>query len=130
MNKPIVINEKNKDRITAELDTLQKKCSVRTISFQAILSCCNKVEERIGLPKKYLKGVRISVDPYAQTFPNAYKYTPESTQFDAVHTGKEWKLIKLYRSATRGPKLEFIVVLTEEAKKEVLLRLEHFSRYE
>lgn len=129
MKREIIINEKNADRIRAELDELQKRCSARTIYFVNIADDCKTVERKLDLPKKYLKGVTIQVDHNAQDFPSAYKYTPESTHFTAVHTGKEWKLTDLRRDTTLRASKAFRVFLTEEAKAAILDRMSEFGRW-
>lgn len=99
--KEIIISEKNRERIEAELEEVQKRCTVRTITFSDIVSACEALEKKYPVAKKYLEGVSyFELDVNEQNFPSAYKYTPESTYINVVMRGGKWRLVKVYRYKT------------------------------
>ena len=124
--KPIIVKETNKERIQQELDVLQKRSKVRTIDAGDILKACSRIEKELNVTKKALVGTVAIVDPNAQDFPKAYKYTPESTSFRIVRTSTGWKLTDLYRDSCARSDNRYIVTIPEEAKQEILHRFERF----
>lgn len=126
MMKDIVIKEANRGRIEAELEKVQGKCRERLIDYKRICDALKEVENELGIPKKALKGVSVNIDWNAQHFAKAYKYTPESTQFRAVHTGTAWKLTYVGRCACRVPNRRHLVTLTNDAKAAIIARMEQF----
>lgn len=122
----IIIKDENRDRIEAELEKVQGKCRERLITYKGICDVLKEVENELAIPKKALKGVRVDIDWNAQHFAKAYKYTPESTQFRAVHTGTAWKLTYVVRCACRVPSKGHLVTLTDEAKAAIIKRMECF----
>lgn len=128
MKKPIIIKESNFPRINAEIEAVEKRCTVRTIdNAETIAKALTKIENRLNIPKKHMKGIKADIDLHAQTFPNAYKGRPESTHFTATYTGTAWKLESVERWYTRGPSQRYRVELTEEAKKAIIDRMSEFD---
>lgn len=128
MKKPIIIKESNFPRINAEIEAVEKRCTVRTIdNAETIAKALARIEDRLNIPKKYMKGIKADIDLHAQTFPNAYKGRPESTHFTATYTGTAWKLESVERWYTRGPSQRYRVELTEEAKKAIIDRMSEFE---
>lgn len=70
----------------------------RTITADKVLYELKQYEEKLGIPKKALKGVTVHIDPNAQHFPVSYKYIPMSTMFWAEHNGREWVLTRILRA--------------------------------
>ena len=116
----IVINEKNIDRIQAELDKVQIKSRVRTITTEDILRATVIIEQELHIPKKSMTGIKATVDINAESFPNAYHGIPYSTHFSLERTKTAWKLTGISRNQTRSEKRTFVLTLTEEAKEAII----------
>lgn len=97
----IIINDTNKDRITAAIQEAEGKASVRTITYKDIVRSVQRIEKRLGIPKKCMEGVMYNVDVHAQNFPKSYKYSAESTQFVIEFSKRKWRLISVERYYTR-----------------------------
>lgn len=72
--------------------------------------------------KKHLPGCEIHCDPNARSFPNAYKYVPESTHFSVVRRPSGWYLTRVCRDTCgthRGRR-----VLTDGAKADIIAAAE------
>lgn len=70
----------------------------RKLTPQQILDAIAAAESTWDLPKKWLPGIRISVDVNAQNFPGTYKGIPESTCFTAERRSTGWVLVKVARA--------------------------------
>ncbi len=97
----IIVKPENRARIEAALEAVQGKSRTRTITYDIIANRLQAVEKVYSIPKTALKGVKVSLDPHAQNFPNAYRGRPESTQVEAIYTGTAWKITDIYRGYTR-----------------------------
>ena len=109
--------------IEAELEAVQKRCNVRLITAEEIMDTLVEIHDLLGISKKAQNGVEIDVDLNAKTFPNAYKYIPQSTHFSAVYKSGSWRITDIYRDVTRGPKSRIIVTHTEDSKRAIIDRL-------
>ena len=87
----------------------------------------NFVLENIKLPiaKKYYEGIEVEIDVNAQDFPNAYKYTPESTIFCAVYKNRNWHITNIRRDTCKRPKEKITLVLPSETKQAIIRFYEH-----
>ena len=108
--------------LTEAIEEAQKRCTARTIDAFIVCRNLEEVERRLDLPKRALEGISVTVDPNAQDFPKAYKYTPESTVFSAVYKSGSWKITDVTREKTAKLFQGTRVTLTEEAKAEVIAR--------
>jgi hypothetical protein len=123
----IKINVKNQDKLSSLIESVEKKCSIRLISVEGIRYAVEDIEKRLEnlLYKKDWKGLRFWCDNNAQTFPMAYKGTPESTQFIVERGVKDWFVSQIQRSkcCTKS-----CIPLNIELKKEniALFLAEHF----
>ena len=126
----IIIDEKHAEKIAAVLETVQKRAKVRTITTEQVLDLPERLREFYGIPKKYLKGLRVCVDFNAQDFPNAYKYTPESTVINIEFSETKCYLTDAAREQCRKES-EFIYSyeLPEEMQKALLKRFKAAARY-
>lgn len=122
----IVIKVENKDRIEEAIRKVEGRATARTIDFEIILKSIEKIEDHLGIAKKDMTGCEATVDFYADDFPQAYKWTPESTQFHIKKTASGWNLISVYRAKCGRYKERYFVSLTEEAKKAVLEKAARF----
>lgn len=119
--KSIIINETNKAKIETVIQEVEGKASVRTITYNDIVKATQRIEKKLGIPKKYMEGVRYDVDLHAQNFPKAYKYRAESTQFIVEFSKGKWRLISIERYYTRTAGHDFrCVTMPEETKKAIV----------
>lgn len=114
------------EKVTAEIKAVEGKATVRLVDAADIVRYLRKVEAELDIAKKWMEGVKVSIDPNAQNFPNAYKYEPMSTQFDAEFRKGHWVLTDVYRADCRRYGHRNRVILTEDAKREILKRYEAF----
>ena len=114
------------EKLANEISRVEGRASARTIAPDNIMEALETVEKELGITKKALDGCKISVDYNAQDFPNAYKYTPVSTHFDAEFRSGSWRITDISREKTRRLKERYHVTLTEEAKREIMQRYERF----
>lgn len=124
----IIVNETNKAKIENAIAEAEGKATCRTISFDTIVCATKVIEKRLGVPKKYLEGVRYDVDWHAQTFPKAYKYRAESTQFIVEFSKGKWRVCNIERYYTRTNGHDYkCLEMPEETKKAVIENLMDFS---
>lgn len=119
--KSIIINEINKDKIKAAIQEVEGKATARTIDYDDLVRATQRIEKRLGIPKKYLEGVRYDVDLHAQNFPKAYKYKAESTQFVIEYLKGKWRLVSIERYYTRTAGHDYkCLTMPEETKKAII----------
>lgn len=116
----IIINDANKEKIDAAIKTAEGRASARTITADCILRSVQKITSRLSIPKKAMVGITATIDINAQDFPNAYKYTPESTIITVEYTRSGWTLTDIYRDRTRRASRAVVMFLPEQAKEAIL----------
>ena len=101
--KPIIINEHNKDKIEQVLDEVQGRCKTRLIDYNDILAELKAVDEQFSkvCTKKAFENTEVLIDVNGQNFPNSYKFSAKSTQFRAVYSKSKWRLVYLDRDWCR-----------------------------
>ena len=107
-------------RLNEALDELQKRCSARTISGENILYALEEIEHHLDIPKVQMDGITVCVDLWAQNFPSAYHFTPESTFFCAENHKGKWTITEVYRSYTRRLSQRVVCQLSDSAKEAIL----------
>ncbi len=121
----VIISEKNKEKIENMVAAEQVRCRERCLTYQGIVTAIEKIEKHfcgdLGVCKKDLEGLTVSVDLWAQNFPNCYRGRPESTQFDLLRQGGKWRLIKVIRYHTRTAGNDFRCSMPETLKTAILL---------
>lgn len=107
-NCEIIVNEKNMDRIGAAISEAEGRAESRCVDAESVTSSIARIEEHLNIPKKWMEGLVFDCDPNAQAFPNAYKYTPYSTQFTLTYAKGKWRISNIRRDCTRtaGRKFE------------------------
>lgn len=120
------ININNEVKIKEVLSNVQKRTSAREISYSTIVDDLASVEQRLGVAKKYLKGVKVNIDHCAQSFAGAYKGTPESTHFTAIHNGRNWVVTSISREACRGATSRYLVELSDVTKNAIISKMERW----
>lgn len=128
IKKEIIIDEKHMEKITEILNDVQKKCKARKIDFNDIINVTKKVEKHLDIKKKDLEGIQITVDVNAQEFPNAYKYIPYSTFFNAIYRNKKWRLTDVYREMTNR-RYAVNIKLTDVAKNAIIANKSVIDRF-
>lgn len=123
--KEIIIKIENKEKIEKMLNDVQEKSKVRIVYYKDIAAAIEKVENQLRLPKKYLNGVKISVDCNAQTFPRSYKYEPISSIFNAENRNGKWYLTDVYRGRCQEQFKGYRIFLTNEAVAQIIKRYEN-----
>lgn len=128
IKKPIAITGSNKSKTNIEniLNELQRKTRVRNISYQDISESLTKIDEKLGISSAAMRGLCVTVDVNGQSFPRSYKYTPESTIFDAVHNGKYWVVTDIRRDKTKTENRRATLILTPDAKSALIKKFESF----
>jgi hypothetical protein len=96
----IKITESNMNIIAAEIEAVENRCTARTITTAAILSDIEHIEKKLAaiLYKKDWAGLEIECNPNAQSFPGAYKGTPESTQYRLIRRSTGWYVTRIRRT--------------------------------
>ena len=125
--KEINLNNANaREKVEEILADVQKKTSVREISYDDIIHALRMIENNLGVSKKAMNDVRVTCDVNAQSFSNAYKGIPESTWFSARYKNGSWRVTNIYRSQTASPTKGHFVHLTDACKQAILDRMECF----
>lgn len=113
-------------KLSDAIKAAEGRAKERTADAVGILSAIGEIEKRLNITKKSLDGVKITVDINAQDFPRAYKYTPNSTIFEAVFRGGKWRITDIYRSRTHAAGRGTVVQLTEAAKAAIIANFAQF----
>ena len=101
----IRINANNIDKINAAIAAAEGRAKARCITADDIHRMINEIEASLikRMYKKDWAGLEFSIDPHAQSFPGAYKGTPESTQFTMLRTASGWFVTNIRRRECQGP---------------------------
>ena len=122
----IRICKENRDKIQKALDAVQGRCKERTITVDDIIYSVKDVEDNLKIAKKAMIGIKVVPDQCCQNFPNAYKYTPYSTQYGMEYTSSGWFLTLVDRKPTKRSGNQYNLTLTEDAKKALVERFTKF----
>lgn len=107
-------------KIAEEITTVEGKAQARCIDPFDIAAALERVENKLNIPKKYMEGIKVDVDIWAQNFPNAYQYKPMSTHFSAEYKNSRWTLTDIFRSGCRRAGHSHHIDLTDTAKQALL----------
>lgn len=116
----MLVKESNKTKINDIIKAAEGRATARTIDYWSIVRMIETLEKSLGIAKKHMIGIVADIDINAQDFPNAYKYTPQSTHFTIIRKTSGWDLQTVYRDTTRRYNHRFHVTLTEDAKKAIV----------
>lgn len=128
--KNIKINKENIAAIDEIIRQAEGRSSVRQISAKLVMETADGITKRLGIPKKAMVGIVVYADPNAQKFPNAYKYTPESTHFTMEYRSGGWYLTDVERAPVNSPTKAYSVVLTETAKAAIIAACQTLGVYD
>ena len=123
MMKPISI--KNTAKIEEAIAQAESRAKVRKISVNLISDVLEQVEKNVS-SKKALIGTKVHYTG-AEKFPNAYKYTPESTHFYAEYTASGWKILDIYRDTCPNKFNDVNVEYSETAIQKILEAAQSFK---
>ena len=124
--KRIRICKENRNKLQAALNETQGKSRERTITVDDIIYSVKDVDETLGIPKKYLTGIKVASDQCCQNFANSYRYTPYSTQYGMERTASGWFLTWVERKPTKRAGNYYNLELTEAAKMALVDRFTKF----
>ena len=110
--------------LSAAIKEAEGRATARTITARDIISRLKEIEKGLNISKKNMNGVSVHVDENAQTFPSAYKFTPESTHFFATFKGGSWIITGIERARCGSASKKVTITLTEEAKAAIIDRIE------
>lgn len=115
------INVKNEKQINEVLNKVNAK--VRNANHQSVVAIVWQIEKKLaekGLPKKLWEGLSFFGDINAQKFPNAYKWTPESTQFKLQRFASGWFMVDAQRMCCKERMVTMACALNDEQKQAVV----------
>lgn len=120
--KPIIINEHNRNKIEKALDEVQGRCNARLITYEDILAELKAVNEQFSTvcTKKSFEGTTVLIDVNGQTFPNSYKFSAYSTQFSAIYLKSKWRLMYIGRDFCKTYNQRWYITLSDTAKECIL----------
>lgn len=122
--KPIIVSDKNKDRLQAALEAAQAQAKVRLVTADDLLATAADLSSRIvdkwQVPKVDLEGTYADIDIHAMNFPNAYRGRPESTHCTLLYSKGSWRLRRVERYYTRRAGHEVHLRLSDSAKEALL----------
>lgn len=119
---PIIVSEKNRERIVKAINEAEGRSTARCLTYASVLVAIERIEARLSLPKARMEGVRFHVDTWAQDFPNAYEFTPMSTQFNLTLSKGKWRISDIGRASVQRAGRKCQCIEMPEALKDALLR--------
>lgn len=111
------INVNDVEKISVAIKEAEGKATARTVSAKNIMRVIDKVSD--GIPKAKLHGTKIHYDG-AEHFPNAYKYRPESTHWEAENVKGKWYITDIYRATCPNREKNTHVEYSNEAKERII----------
>lgn len=123
----MIIKDANKAKIEEMIKKVEGRSTARTISYNDIVSDIECIEKELGIPKSHMVGIVANVDTNSQDFPNAYKYTPMSTQYVIERKPSGWDLKDVWRGGTRRYNNRYGLTLTDDAKAAIIKTKEVFA---
>ena len=120
--KPVIINEHNRNKIEKALNEVQGRCKTRLITYEDILLELKDVDEQLSkvCTKKAFENTEVLIDVNGQTFPGSYKFSAYSTQFSAVYLKSKWRLMYIGRDFCKTYNQRWYIHLSETAKECIL----------
>jgi hypothetical protein len=116
----MIFKESNRVKLEEMFKKANGKCRERILTYSNVERSLNKIENHLGINKKDLIDIVVIVDPNAQDFPNAYKYTPYSIYYRAKRKPSGWDVEPFgkYRTARASRMAE--ITLTDRAKEAII----------
>ena len=113
------INKDNGEKLKEAIKEAEGKATARVITVPEILRSIDDLQIKLDtlMKRKDQVGTTAWIDINAQSFPSAYKYTPESTCFSAKKTSSGWFMIGIKRATCTNK--EIILGLSDEQKSAI-----------
>jgi hypothetical protein len=127
MIKPIIIHDKNKDKINEILAAGQKRARERKIeSYDELIALIDKYTKNIKIPKKHWYNCQLIINIGAGHFASKYNGVPFGTHIELIGR-KDGKFIlwTIDRIAVKDKKPYFFK-MTDIAKKSILENMDIF----
>lgn len=105
------------EKLIQAINEAQGKAKARTVKAEEIRYILQEISE--GIPKAKLHGTVVNYDG-AERFPNAYKYTPESTHWRAENIKGKWYITNIFRSKCPNRIKNTYIEYSEEAKQRII----------
>lgn len=95
MKNGIIVKSSNVEKITAVLDVANGKSRERLADCTDVALAADTLDRKfMGINKE---GLKIDVNPHAQSFANSYKGIPMTTTFVLLYKYGKWRLLSAYR---------------------------------
>ena len=121
------INIKNAEKLNEAIKKAEGKATARLLKVEDVKRLLEAVEKQLNLPKALMKGVKVHGCPTGQDFPNAYKFAPQATCFDAEYCASGWCVVDVKRDTCPRWKDKAVITLTEEAKYAILQNMSRLT---
>ena len=120
--KPIIINEHNKQKIEKALDEVQGRCKTRLIDYNDIVNELKSVDKQFSTvcTKKSFENTSVLIDVNGQNFPSSYRFSAKSTQFRAVYLKSKWRIMYIGRDFCKSYAQRWHITLSDTAKECIL----------
>lgn len=123
----IRIEEKNRDKINAAIKEAEGKARERLVDYDMLIASIKCFERHYEMTtKKHWEDMRVVLNPHAENFPNAYKYTPYGTVCTICRSKGKWILSNVRRDYVNNEKRFVVRNLSEETKKEIIESMTRF----
>lgn len=123
----IRIEEKNRDKINAAIKEAEGKARERLMDYDMLIKNIQIFERHYAMTtKKHWENMRVVINPHAENFPHAYKYTPYGTVCTIFRTKGKWNLVYVERDYVNGEKNFKVKNMSEETKKEIIESMTRF----
>jgi len=101
MSKQIKVTEANRQKIMAELKSVEKRCKARLATFADVLNAVELAESNpvlAILPKKDWIGATATYHPgHGGGIANSYNGVPEETKIEIIRRASGWFFVTSYR---------------------------------
>lgn len=116
----MIYKESNKAKLEEMFKQANGKCRERILDYYNVGLSLEKIETHLGISKKDMIGIIVIVDPNAQDFPNAYKYTPYSIYYTAERKPSGWDVKPFGKYRTARASRMAVIELTDRAKEAII----------
>lgn len=105
--------------IIPALKEAEGRATARTVTCENIIEDVQTIVKELRIAQSRLEGSSVILNHNAQTFPKAYKYTPEATLLDiSFGKGKAVYIERIFRDRCANKK--YLISLSESAKDAII----------
>jgi len=123
--KKISLAKVTDEQLDEMIKEVEGRATARTITAKRIREILADVQQKVPT-KKALEQTKV-VYTGAEKFPNAYKYTPESTHFSAEFLHGAWVITDIYRTTCPNRYANINVTYSESAKAAIIEALSAYT---